>query len=191
MTVHSAAYRKTAVVRWKTPTTPANAAYRREVEEADRRWTVLLVAALSGVALYGLYRVVQALPPHSKTLARDAVILGFAGAALLIQEFVRSLLALRYIAGVIWLFAASSLVAIVAGALGVQWWGAALVLGVPGVILKLLIQEHAPDPGSETMLWLRTKVLSRVIRYGPVVLGLVLLALSMFLQLRAIDLSRD
>jgi hypothetical protein len=156
-----------------------------------------LFLILSAAATYGIYELVQSLPPHSKTLARDAVIAGFVGALLVVREL--ALPILRELPGMVvpFLPGAALVVAFVVfvvgglSAIGVSLPGWLLGFVFPLVLVfafglvdpvdKRLKRVKLPD--STSIRW--------VARYGPACLGAALLVLSMFLQLRSIDLSKS
>jgi hypothetical protein len=137
---------------------------------------VLFAVALIG---FGLYKLVSVLPPHPKTLERDAVFAGFVGAILVVQEFVRETLAdlaaLAWVApvvvamlAIIYLLARLKVAAVVIGL------AAPLITSAGRAVIGALPTPRLPN--------------HPLVRYGPLILGFVSLTLGMFLQLRAIDL---
>jgi hypothetical protein len=155
----------------------------------------LFLVAFAG-ATYGLYELVQALPPHSKTLAREAVIAGFVGALLVVRELAAPIL--RELPGLVVPFLpgvalVASFVTLVIGGL------TAIHVSLPGWLLGfifplvLVFAFALIDPVDERLKRVKlpdSALIKWTARYGPASVGAALLVLSMFLQLRSIDLSK-
>ena len=158
----------------------------REEDPEQRRWLAITILSFAILGLYALHGLAYVLPAHWKTLARDAVISGALGAALLVQEFVRDVVGqIRFLpvavaGGVIGLVG----VAVLEG-LHIYWWIGAVAVVAAGVVAYIV--AALVDPA--TLNRLGHSVGPSVVRYGPFVLGLALLLLSMFLQLRSIELD--
>ena len=158
----------------------------REKDAEQRSWRAIAILSLAILGIYILHGLAYVLPPHWKTLARDAVISGAIGAALLVQEFVRDVIGqIRFVpvavaGGVIGLVG----VVILEG-LHIYWWIGAVAVVVVGIAFYVVVAlfDHA------TLDRLGRSLGSSVLRYGPLVFGLALLVLSMFLQLRSIELD--
>lgn len=161
-------------------------------------------AALILVVLVGMGFLMRLLaygfPDHPKTLARDAVVSGFAGGVLVVQELVRELVRdLASIADVLAGALVSLLATVVADfvvkRLGIPWYIFLIAGLVGGFVLGVVIafvRAGLEGPIKKVRpafaaFW--TRVGPPLTRSGPVVLGFLLLLLSMFLQLRAINLG--
>jgi hypothetical protein len=134
------------------------------------------------LAGYLVYELAQVWSDHPKTLARDALIAGFLGAVLVVRELVRKLLSnLRGVT--VGLF--SSVGGAVLGVVGLE------LIVVVGILAGVTFVYRFVVTVAERV-WdlpaLRKKIAAGL---TPVALGLglLLLLLSMFLQLRAIELG--
>ena len=151
-------------------------------------WLFLVIGV--GLAAYLLHDLAGLFPANTKTLARDAAVAGFLGAALLVEELVRRLFidAGRF---AVVMFGWMGLVA----AAMVLFKGSRIVAVISMSFVPVLVLRFGPGLLSEVSTKLRSARLIQRIGpsmrdYGPVVLGVALLVLALFLQLRSIDLSK-
>jgi len=160
---------------------------------------VLILTVLVGVGITMRF-LAYGFPAHVKTLERDAVLSGFAGGILVVQELIRELL--RDLVAIANILSGSVLAGVLAGVAGIAVETAGVserTLGVIGLLILLgvgvvlgasvTIVEESRAKATFAALW--AKVAASLSTYCPLVLGFLLLLLSMFLQLRAIDLGRS
>lgn len=151
--------------------------------------TGLVAGVLIGVAGagVGLYFAAKLFPAHPKTLARDSVLVGFFGAALLVEQLARGAIAqFRRIAAVAIAVGPPVVVLIASG------HGATRIIGfvLAGVTLLQLLVNPASGPWSPVTVNLPSINPDSLFgKYGPIALGLALLLLGVFLQLRSIHYS--
>jgi hypothetical protein len=156
-----------------------------EEEQPTPLWLLLLVLVGIVAAAIGLYFAAKVFPPHPKTLARAAVVIGFVGAAILVEQLARE---------VIKQFRRIVVIAITVGppvaALILSSETVLVIIGAfvaVGALVPLFVSPESDIASKLSSIDSNSKLG----RYGPIVLGMALLVLGVFLQLRSIEFSRD
>jgi hypothetical protein len=155
---------------------------QEDAQRGGKGAPLLVIAIVGGGYLIHWLARTGLFPAHPKTLARDAAILGFIGGLFLVEELVRKVVdePPRNLVLAINLAASILLVLVTRGfALWVRLVAIfTLVLGVS--------QAKSASPATG-----RRAKMAPAVRYGAVGLGVALLVLALFLQLRSIDLSKS
>lgn len=167
------------------PTSPGS--YTPYSEQSIKR--LLAFAAGVGLAGYLLHLLAGAFPAHPKTLARDAAVVGFIGAVLVIGELVRrAMQQVGRIALVVALFAA--VFAISAQLNAIAPLVSVIVVAIVSPLVMRIGRHSFPAIGSALKSIPRADRIGPPLReYGPTAFGVALLVLALFLQLRSINLA--
>jgi uncharacterized membrane protein YeaQ/YmgE (transglycosylase-associated protein family) len=149
--------------------------------------TGLVLGVLIGIAAaaVGLYFAATLFPAHPKTLARDSVLVGFVGAALLVEEIARGVMVQFPRIVAIAIVVGPPVAVLVASGQTVQL----ILAAVAGVAGTTQLFANTESPVGRTIKLLSIDPNRPLGKYGPIVLGLAMLLLGVFLQLRSIHYS--
>jgi hypothetical protein len=186
--IHVNVLDRAAIIAVQEP--PASRRQIKREQPAERLQTVWNRVCLVLIVGIALNRGATLFPGDAKALARDAAVIGFAGAVLVIEGVVSWLshelriLTIMATAGGGFALADVTLRTVVK-ITGVGATVTSLGVGVLALVTYLAAQRLASATDALKWPWRYRRLQEQLLDYGPLLLGMSLLLLSVFLQLRS------